>query len=121
MYFFFFSSRRRHTSSTRDWSSDVCSSDLDRRAGVATEHRWRWRRTAIDLPLQHVEVALQAVEALLRRAILGPGRRRRDGQRDAERHTQKRTRQERSPEHSWTPRTPAGAAWPGGGREDSAP
>src|SRR6266849_9974183 len=25
---FFFSSRRRHTSSTRDWSSDVCSSDL---------------------------------------------------------------------------------------------
>src|SRR2546421_3305525 len=26
--FFFFSSRRRHTSSDRDWSSDVCSSDL---------------------------------------------------------------------------------------------
>src|SRR5207247_4135715 len=24
----FFSSRRRHTRSTRDWSSDVCSSDL---------------------------------------------------------------------------------------------
>src|SRR6267378_3556752 len=29
--FFFFSSRRRHTTSLRDWSSDVCSSDLDRR------------------------------------------------------------------------------------------
>src|SRR5699024_12038801 len=31
MYFhvyFFFSSRRRHTRSKRDWSSDVCSSDL---------------------------------------------------------------------------------------------
>src|SRR5438105_8407216 len=28
-FFFFFSSRRRHTRSTRDWSSDVCSSDLD--------------------------------------------------------------------------------------------
>src|SRR5207247_5818804 len=27
-YYFFFSSRRRHTRSTRDWSSDVCSSDL---------------------------------------------------------------------------------------------
>src|SRR2546421_5919753 len=27
--FFFFSSRRRHTRSDRDWSSDVCSSDLD--------------------------------------------------------------------------------------------
>src|SRR6266536_5760507 len=26
--FFFFASRRRHTRSTRDWSSDVCSSDL---------------------------------------------------------------------------------------------
>src|SRR5215475_5380983 len=28
--FFFFSSRRRHTSFSRDWSSDVCSSDLRR-------------------------------------------------------------------------------------------
>src|SRR5690348_12387001 len=27
--FFFFSSRRRHTRWTGDWSSDVCSSDLD--------------------------------------------------------------------------------------------
>src|SRR6266511_5239813 len=31
MFFFFFSSRRRHTRFSRDWSSDVCSSDL---AGV---------------------------------------------------------------------------------------
>src|SRR5690349_22529830 len=28
LLFFFFSSRRRHTRSLRDWSSDVCSSDL---------------------------------------------------------------------------------------------
>src|SRR5690625_5135607 len=28
-YCFFFSSRRRHTRWPRDWSSDVCSSDLD--------------------------------------------------------------------------------------------
>src|SRR5699024_11980896 len=28
MFRFFFSSRRRHTRSKRDWSSDVCSSDL---------------------------------------------------------------------------------------------
>src|SRR5699024_11449210 len=28
LVFFFFSSRRRHTRSKRDWSSDVCSSDL---------------------------------------------------------------------------------------------
>src|SRR5439155_2693421 len=30
VFFFFFSSRRRHTRWPRDWSSDVCSSDLQR-------------------------------------------------------------------------------------------
>src|SRR3989449_5945534 len=30
LLFFFFSSRRRHTRCSRDWSSDVCSSDLGR-------------------------------------------------------------------------------------------
>src|SRR2546429_5971634 len=30
MCLFFFSSRRRHTRCSRDWSSDVCSSDLAR-------------------------------------------------------------------------------------------
>src|SRR5690606_40308766 len=37
---FFFSSRRRHTRFSRDWSSDVCSSDLargQRRAVVVVE------------------------------------------------------------------------------------
>src|SRR5690625_4733412 len=34
-YFFFFSSRRRHTRWPRDWSSDVCSSDLE---GLSTRH-----------------------------------------------------------------------------------
>ena len=29
VFFFFFSSRRRHTRSLCDWSSDVCSSDLN--------------------------------------------------------------------------------------------
>src|SRR5947209_16784621 len=33
-FFFFFSSRRRHTRYWRDWSSDVCSSDL-----LSREHR----------------------------------------------------------------------------------
>src|SRR5216683_4310250 len=37
--FFFFSSRRRHTRSDRDWSSDVCSSDLSLRwSGIL--HEW---------------------------------------------------------------------------------
>src|SRR5207253_4501350 len=34
---FFFSSRRRHTRWPRDWSSDVCSSDLILRAGMLIE------------------------------------------------------------------------------------
>src|SRR5256885_12831016 len=32
---FFFSSRRRHTRLQGDWSSDVCSSDLAGRLGIA--------------------------------------------------------------------------------------
>src|SRR5476649_2974215 len=39
LFCFFFSSRRRHTRSLCDWSSDVCSSDLDRQ-GRAGPHRW---------------------------------------------------------------------------------
>src|SRR5256885_10995774 len=39
--YFFFSSRRRHTRLQGDWSSDVCSSDLQQRAQI--------RRTANDL------------------------------------------------------------------------
>src|SRR5699024_11407391 len=33
-------SRRRHTRSKRDWSSDVCSSDLSFRAGFLAAHSW---------------------------------------------------------------------------------
>src|SRR2546422_6202428 len=49
LFFFFFSSRRRHTRCSRDWSSDVCSSDLRTCAPPArsssTPRRWwtgRW-------------------------------------------------------------------------------
>src|SRR5206468_6720895 len=43
---FFFSSRRRHTRSDRDWSSDVCSSDLSRlRVAVGPSNRARKRGT----------------------------------------------------------------------------
>src|SRR6266496_5044766 len=41
---FFFSRRRRHTSSLRDWSSDVCSSDL---AAAADPDRWARNVTAL--------------------------------------------------------------------------
>src|SRR2546422_4014093 len=39
--FFFFSSRRRHTRCSRDWSSDVCSSDLPfRLQGTVMSNLW---------------------------------------------------------------------------------
>src|SRR5690606_40152446 len=40
--FFFFSSRRRHTRFSRDWSSDVCSSDLSKKPkNMMRLHAWR--------------------------------------------------------------------------------
>src|SRR5207302_5190570 len=36
-FFFFFSSRRRHTRFSRDWSSDVCSSDLTSARRIADQ------------------------------------------------------------------------------------
>src|SRR2546421_7704626 len=53
---FFFSSRRRHTRSDRDWSSDVCSSDLLRKEGAA-----------FDLP---IAVGILAAEGLIPAAVL---------------------------------------------------
>src|SRR5207249_8429544 len=41
---FFFSSRRRHTRSKRDWSSDVCSSDLSK-SNSGGPHRLPLRRS----------------------------------------------------------------------------
>src|SRR5207245_8551873 len=42
---FFFSSRRRHTRCYRDWSSDVCSSDLGRRICRISQRRRSARRS----------------------------------------------------------------------------
>src|SRR5271165_2977678 len=42
-FFFFFSSRRRHTRFSRDWSSDVCSSDLRSESGLLATVGWRVR------------------------------------------------------------------------------
>src|SRR2546422_2075092 len=50
--FFFFSSRRRHTRCSRDWSSDVCSSDLDD-DGLAP-----YRRLVVDDLLREREATL---------------------------------------------------------------
>src|SRR5690606_3612438 len=48
--YFFFSSRRRHTRFSRDWNSDVCSSDLD--APLVWDARLGPLSGALALPLQ---------------------------------------------------------------------
>src|SRR6266498_4287211 len=45
MFCFFFSSRRRHTRCGRDWSSDVCSSDLTGTRTCPRRSSGTWRAT----------------------------------------------------------------------------
>src|SRR6266446_242228 len=52
MILFFFSSRRRHTRLQGDWSSDVCSSDLDELDVVVDEVRVE----VLDLLLRQLDV-----------------------------------------------------------------
>src|SRR5438067_3541944 len=61
---FFFSSRRRHTRSKRDWSSDVCSSDLDLASAAVRGDADGARATLDRLAAQH----RAAVAALVRAA-----------------------------------------------------
>src|SRR6266849_8952027 len=64
LFFFFFSSRRRHTRSTRDWSSDVCSSDL-RLAGLT-------RNPPPCLPAVNIKVGLMSTGLADPRSESGP-------------------------------------------------
>src|SRR6266566_5989932 len=74
VFFFFFSSRRRHTRLQGDWSSDVCSSDLntswvsaDRRHhlaesvwfqdGVCVDNADVWMRREVQAAIQCVRFA----------------------------------------------------------------
>src|SRR5215475_6556167 len=54
VFFFFFSSRRRHTRFSRDWSSDVCSSDL---AGALSDRVGGQRLMGLGLLLQAAGLA----------------------------------------------------------------
>src|SRR6266508_5435401 len=89
IWFFFFSSRRRHTSWPRDWSSDVCSSDLlaerDRAlAGVGNDRvafgefaiEQAQGQRVLDHPLDGALERPRAVDgviALARQQLLGGG------------------------------------------------
>src|SRR5690606_41210318 len=85
IFFFFFSSRRRHTRFSRDWSSDVCSSDLGERAactrgGVARRQNTRGLRIPHRglpvLPLALQDLADLAADGL----VLGRSEERRVGE-----------------------------------------
>src|SRR5437868_15372764 len=65
-FFFFFSSRRRHTRSKRDWSSDVCSSDLVARLG----HLVLGTREHFERGVFERAAVLDEVQQLLRRVRL---------------------------------------------------
>src|SRR6266576_5636601 len=54
LIFFFFSSRRRHTRSLRDWSSDVCSSDLAAGAFRTDDGGKTWRPINRGLRSQYI-------------------------------------------------------------------
>src|SRR5438309_6716920 len=83
VFYFFFSSRRRHTRWNCDWSSDVCSSDLE---GVGAESAARSSRAAARLDTgvtvlivgralvrvgEHLAGFLRLLEGLLRVPIVG--------------------------------------------------
>src|SRR5271169_6924091 len=80
-FFFFFSSRRRHTRCYRDWSSDVCSSDLlslARRlgdAGVAKPPSERQRAVATDRDERVEPEPLDLVEQPSQRRLVSERRR----------------------------------------------
>src|SRR3989449_4524823 len=64
-FFFFFSSRRRHTRCSRDWSSDVCSSDLMLRRLAGRKHQVM---TAVAVAQDgRVEHALDVTDVTFRR------------------------------------------------------
>src|SRR5690606_40426360 len=68
-----FSSRSRHTRFSRDWSSDVCSSDLRRSAGLGPDGA-RHRAVVDQGRLIASAIEHMAVEAIVRRVAFGPGK-----------------------------------------------
>src|SRR3712207_5366752 len=59
--FFFFSSRRRHTRYWRDWSSDVCSSDLTHYEGVVPYIQRRHSEAESDYSREQIEGYMREV------------------------------------------------------------
>src|SRR5690606_41025048 len=66
---FFFSGRRRHTRFSRDWSSDVCSSDLPVDAG--TEAAWIGQFDLHEVNLRMSGLSWQCLESLIQLSVEG--------------------------------------------------
>src|SRR5207245_11801265 len=62
---FFFSSRRRHTICYRDWSSDVCSSDLAAQAGGETANGAGCCGPTAELAEEEFEIGFDPAEKLI--------------------------------------------------------
>src|SRR2546429_5596435 len=72
--FFFFSSRRRHTRCSRDWSSDVCSSDLklDRDSdSLMMRTPWNSRPLSFCLTTFSISLTLRILVVSLQRPLKG--------------------------------------------------
>src|SRR2546422_8475897 len=92
--FFFFSSRRRHTRCSRDWSSDVCSSDLDL---VMVEQHYRGERSYIVKdPATHKYFRFRPLEMMVMEQFDGE---RTPAERSEERRVGKECRSRWSPYH----------------------
>src|SRR2546421_1045265 len=95
-FFFFFSSRRRHTRSDRDWSSDVCSSDL-----AQLLHLVVGQAQALANGEREARDALRVAACVRVFAVNGGGQRldRADEERSEERRVGKECRSRWSPYH----------------------
>src|SRR5205809_6837033 len=89
LFFFFFSSRRRHTRCSRDWSSDVCSSDL-----CSPRPAW-WVLSELLVTLRRGEHLASASAARSEERRVG----KEDGARRARRAPEEIDDEERRPQH----------------------
>src|SRR5258707_9620273 len=98
-HFFFFSSRRRHTRYWRDWSSDVCSSDLAERDCCHAEVQQRVHRPHARADRTRVERGGPLRIVLRRERLLGRPVQRIAQWRSEERRVGKECRSRWSPYH----------------------
>src|SRR5204863_4428275 len=89
---FFFSSRRRHTRSLRDWSSDVCSSDLTGLLFGTSRYRIRGSSVSLRLACEPLSRSNRRPVSKLATGSLREGERGWPGERSEERRVGKECR-----------------------------